>query len=310
MNKPNITPDPTQVKNTQAGEASDFYALLRRDLIKRKDISDRALRVFALVDSHTIDRPLHIKRETLLKSYPHSRASLDRGLKELADLGLLIVVRHRGSNYYTLPNPRNKSSVLSSSKSSDMSSLNSNNLKEIKSKSTETISEPLQRKTESFAAAASSSFFSLTDQEQGYLRAFSDAFREGSESLYIDVKALSKTSIKALLKAKNDDLLSADDLASMCVNWLSYQIEKRNLTKAPSIIDPIGFLIKALPAIVDGEGNAIPKVLKTTYQSVEEAMHFPKEWEEPSETFTISEAEQLELEKNLAKIRALGVGRK
>jgi hypothetical protein len=306
----NITPDPTQVKDTQEGEASDFYALLRRDLIKRKDISDRALRVFALVDSHTIDKPLHIKRETLLKSYPHSRASLDRGLKELADLGLLIVVRHRGSNYYTLPNPRKKSSVLSSSKSSDMSSLNSNNLKEIKSKSTQTVSEPLEHADKRLAAAASGSFLSLSDQEQGYLRAFSDAFREGSESLYIDVKALSKTSIKALLKAKNDDLLSADDLASMCVNWLSYQIEKRNLTKAPSIIDPIGFLIKALPAIVDGEGKAIPKVLKTTYQNVEEALRLPEEWNEPLETFEISETDKAELEKNLAKIRALGVGKK
>jgi hypothetical protein len=306
----NITPDPTQVKDTQEGEASDFYALLRRDLIKRKDISDRALRVFGLLDSHLIDKPLHIKRETLLKSYPHSRASLDRGLKELSDLGLLIVVRHRGSNYYTLPNPRKKSSVLSSSKSSDMSSLNSNNLKEIKSKSTQTVSEPLEHADKRLAAAASGSFLSLSDQEQGYLRAFSDAFREGSESLYIDVKALSKTSIKALLKAKNDDLLSADDLASMCVNWLSYQIEKRNLTKAPSIIDPIGFLIKALPAIVDGEGKAIPKVLKTTYQNVEEALRLPEEWNEPLETFEISETDKAELEKNLAKIRALGVGKK
>jgi hypothetical protein len=306
----NITPDPTQVKDTQKGEASDFYALLRRDLLSRKDVSDRAIRVFGLLDSHLIDKPLHIKRETLLKSYPHSRASLDRGLKELSDLGLLIVVRHRGSNYYTLPNPRKKSSVLSSSKSSDMSSLNSNNLKEIKSKSTQTVSEPLEHADKRLAAAASGSFLSLSDQEQGYLRAFSDAFREGSESLYIDVKALSKTSIKALLKAKNDDLLSADDLASMCVNWLSYQIEKRNLTKAPSIIDPIGFLIKALPAIVDGEGKAIPKVLKTTYQNVEEALRLPEEWNEPLETFEISETDKAELEKNLAKIRALGVGKK
>jgi hypothetical protein len=306
----NITPDPTQVKDTQEGEASDFYALLRRDLLSRKDVSDRAIRVFGLLDSHLIDKPLHIKRETLLKSYPHSRASLDRGLKELSDLGLLIVVRHRGSNYYTLPNPRKKSSVLSSSKSSDMSSLNSNNLKEIKSKSTQTVSEPLEHADKRLAAAASGSFLSLSDQEQGYLRAFSDAFREGSESLYIDVKALSKTSIKALLKAKNDDLLSADDLASMCVNWLSYQIEKRNLTKAPSIIDPIGFLIKALPAIVDGEGKAIPKVLKTTYQNVEEALRLPEEWNEPLETFEISETDKAELEKNLAKIRALGVGKK
>jgi hypothetical protein len=306
----NITPDPTQVKDTQEGEASDFYALLRRDLLSRKDVSDRAIRVFGLLDSHLIDKPLHIKRETLLKSYPHSRASLDRGLKELSDLGLLIVVRHRGSNYYTLPNPRKKSSVLSSSKSSDMSSLNSNNLKEIKSKSTQTVSEPLEHADKRLAAAASGSFLSLSDQEQGYLRAFSDAFREGSESLYIDVKALSKTSIKALLKAKNDDLLSADDLASMCVNWLSYQIEKRNLTKAPSIIDPIGFLIKALPAIVDGEGKAIPKVLKTTYQNVEEALRLPEEWNEPLETFDISETDKAELEKNLAKIRALGVGKK
>jgi hypothetical protein len=306
----NITPDPTQVKDTQEGEASDFYALLRRDLLSRKDVSDRAIRVFGLLDSHLIDKPLHIKRETLLKSYPHSRASLDRGLKELSDLGLLIVVRHRGSNYYTLPNPRKKSSVLSSSKSSDMSSLNSNNLKEIKSKSTQTVSEPLEHADKRLAAAASGSFLSLSDQEQGYLRAFSDAFREGSESLYIDVKALSKTSIKALLKAKNDDLLSADDLASMCVNWLSYQIEKRNLTKAPSIIDPIGFLIKALPAIVDGEGKAIPKVLKTTYQNVEEALRLPEEWNEPLETFEMSEADKAELEKNLAKIRALGVGKK
>jgi hypothetical protein len=104
--------------------------------------------------------------------------------------------------------------------------------------------------------------------------------------------------------------LSADDLASMCVNWLSYQIEKRNLTKAPSIIDPIGFLIKALPAIVDGEGKAIPKVLKTTYQNVEEALRLPEEWNEPLETFEISETDKAELEKNLAKIRALGVGKK
>jgi hypothetical protein len=191
-----------------------------------------------------------------------------------------------------------------------MSSLNSNNLKEIKSKSTQTVGEPLEHADKRLAAAASGSFLSLSDQEQGYLRAFSDAFREGSESLYIDVKALSKTSIKALLKAKNDDLLSADDLASMCVNWLSYQIEKRNLTKAPSIIDPIGFLIKALPAIVDGEGKAIPKVLKTTYQNVEEALRLPEEWNEPLETFEMSEADKAELEKNLAKIRALGVGKK
>jgi hypothetical protein len=273
MNKPNITPDPTQVKDTQEGETSDFYALIRRDICNNPKIGNNAFRVYAALDTHGLGKGVHVYRETMLKvSYPFSMASLDRGLKELVDLGYLVKLRHRGCNYYVLSNPRSqfKSSNMQSSKSSNMRSLNRSNIKEIKSKSTEEPKSPKTSAAKTPAAASANPFMTLTSQDQGYLRAFSDAFRESSESLYIDVKALSRTSIKALLKAKEDDLLSADDLATMCANWLNYQIEKRALTGKSPIYDLVGFLVKALPAIVDGEGHSVKKVLKTSYLSVNE----------------------------------------
>jgi hypothetical protein len=320
MNNPNVAHDPTQIKDTQTGEQNDFYALVRRDLVSQQNLSDRAFRVFCLLDSHLVDKTRHIKRETLMKSWPWHISKLDRGLAELTELGLLKKVRHTGSNQYTLPNSRvkyrNNPSQVSKSAESELANMqtsNRNNIKEIQSKNKQTedalLSSLSSSAVKASPAVSARPFFKLKDEDQGYLKAFRDALRESSNGLYLDITALSSQNLKALLKAKENDLKSADDLAHMCGNWLEHAKTIRAKNNQPAIANEIGFLIKALPAILDGEGEATPRVLRTSnFPSVTEALTFPVEWvsEEPTR---LPKEEMEETWKTLEAIKQRGKGR-
>lgn len=292
---PNNTGEPDQVKaetqsdtpsHPKTGETpTPFYGVIPRSVLADPRLSDRAIRLYAVLDSRCRNISQRVKMETLMDDLGGVSAdTIQRALKELTLLGLVATKRTgRATSYRVFNEVRAHAQAkkelaklepsyrtIAGSDTADLRVLQRSNSLGIKSKSKGAEEPPLVEVSSSSAetspAVSAKPLNKIKEQELNYIRAFRDNLEAIDPTLYFDTNSMKAKTGTALVKAKAEGL-SANDLATKCHLWLEARKQER------LVINPIGFLISAIPAIVDGEPVGTAIVNKApTYPSVAEVM--------------------------------------
>ena len=84
---------------------SDYYAKVPRSVLTDARLSDRAVRLWALLDSHLLGKPYTIKVATLAVEMGATTRSTERALSELVALGYVTRSRTRSVSVTAVRNP-------------------------------------------------------------------------------------------------------------------------------------------------------------------------------------------------------------
>lgn len=84
---------------------TDYYAKVPRSVLTDARLSDRAVRLWALLDSHLLGKPYTIKVATLAVEMGATTRSTERALSELVALGYVIRSRTRSVSVTAVRNP-------------------------------------------------------------------------------------------------------------------------------------------------------------------------------------------------------------
>ena len=84
---------------------SDYYAKVPRSVLTDPRLSDRAVRLWALLDSHLVGKPYTIKVATLADEMGATVRSTERALSELVALGYVTRSRTRSVSVTAVNNP-------------------------------------------------------------------------------------------------------------------------------------------------------------------------------------------------------------
>lgn len=96
-----VTPDAPQAD----APIADYYAKVPRSVLTDARLSDRAVRLWALLDSHLLGKPYTIKVATLAAEMGATVRSTERALSELVALGYVTRSRTRSVSVTAVRNP-------------------------------------------------------------------------------------------------------------------------------------------------------------------------------------------------------------
>lgn len=104
-----LTPGVSDADSPENGSSSpppsSGYAVVPRDVLTDSRLSDRAVRVYALLDARTTGRPVYVRVPVLAQDLGVSERTIERSLAELVALGYVVRERTRRVTRTAVLNP-------------------------------------------------------------------------------------------------------------------------------------------------------------------------------------------------------------
>lgn len=102
---PGVTNTDSPEKGSSVLPSSPGWAVVPRDVLTDSRLSDRAVRVYCLLDARTTGRPVYVRVSVLAQDLGVSERTVERSLAELVDLGYVVRERTRRVTRTAVLNP-------------------------------------------------------------------------------------------------------------------------------------------------------------------------------------------------------------